>query len=256
MTNPSKVYAGRTILSNAEVLGMMDKADDLENEYFRLRVKAVIGIVKIFGKRRAEIASLPIADLEEKDGWLYITFSIRKKHKKGLFQYIKFLENQIKRGLMSKSDLDGKTHLQLQREWQEWTKTKDGYRVKDERAIKKTPINSPYCRAILEYLAYLNRENPKGKWLFPSGRCVFGESYIIENVNHLSGRQLLRIIKPLNPTAWLHLFRETKGADIAIEGGRNLNTVYEVRDTLDLENEETAYRYIRRYAAQEVRAKC
>jgi hypothetical protein len=71
---------------------------------------------------------------------------------------------------------------------------------------------------------------------------------------HLSGRQLLRLIKPLNPEAWLHLFRETKGAEIAKDKGRTLDAVYAVRETLDLENEETAYRYVRRYAVQEMKA--
>jgi integrase len=253
MTNPSKAYADRAILSNAEVSEMLNKADDIENEYFKLRVKAVIGIVRIFGKRRAEIASLTVADLETKDHYLYVTFNIRKKHKKGLFQYIKSLEAQIKKGLMEKAELDSKTHIQLQTEWQEWTQTKDGYRIKEEKVTKKTPIDTPLCSAIMEYYEYLKQENPKGKWLFPSGISVFGESYIMRNENHLSGRQLLRLIKPLNASAWLHLFRETKGANIARDGGRNLNTLYEVRDTLDLENEETAYRYIRRYAVQEVR---
>ena len=83
---------------------------------------------------------------------------------------------------------------------------------------------------------------------------VFGQSYIIFEKEHLSGRQLLRLIKPLSPTALLHLFRETKGAEIAKTEGRTLKAVYEVRETLDLENEETAYRYVRRYAVQEMKA--
>ena len=71
---------------------------------------------------------------------------------------------------------------------------------------------------------------------------------------HLSGRQLLRLIKPLNENAWLHLFRETKGAEIAREKGRTIDAVYSVRETLDLENETTAYRYVRRYAVQEMKS--
>lgn len=51
----------------------------------------------------------------------------------------------------------------------------------------------------------------------------------------------------------MHLFRETKGAEIAKTEGNRLMAVYEVRDTLDLETEETAYRYVRRYAVQEMK---
>lgn len=253
MTNPALEYADRPILSNAEVAEMLSKADQIESKYFKLRVKAVIGLVRIFGKRRAEIANLAVEDLEVKQGYLYVTFNLRKKHKKGLFQYIKFLELQVKKGLIDRAELDAKTHIQLQTEWHEWTKTREGYRVKEERVTKKTPANSTLCKAIIEYYEHLKSINPTGKWLFPSGLCIFGETYRIINRQHLSGRQLLRLIKPLAPTAWLHLFRETKGANIARDGGRNLTTLYEVRDTLDLENEETAYRYIRRYAVQEVR---
>jgi hypothetical protein len=99
----------------------------------------------------------------------------------------------------------------------------------------------------------LEQYYPETEWLFSSGRSVFG-NYFIEPLKHLSGRQLLNLIKPLNRSAWLHLFRETKGAEIAKELGRNLTAVYEVRETLDLEKEETAYRYVRRYAVQELEA--
>jgi len=50
------------------------------------------------------------------------------------------------------------------------------------------------------------------------------------------------------------LLRETKGAEIAKAEGRTLKAVYEVRETLDLENEQTALRYVRRYAVQEMNA--
>ena len=70
----------------------------------------------------------------------------------------------------------------------------------------------------------------------------------------VSGRQLLLLIKPLDKKAWLHLFRETKGAEIAKEYGNNLAGITEVKETLDLEKEETAYIYTRRYAVQEIKA--
>jgi hypothetical protein len=60
------------------------------------------------------------------------------------------------------------------------------------------------------------------------------------------------IARSLDPNAWFHLFRERKGADIARKKGRTLDAVYLIKDTLDLEREDTAYNYIRRYAVQEM----
>ena len=90
-------------------------------------------------------------------------------------------------------------------------------------------------------------------WLFPSGKTVFGETYILYPEKHLTGRRMLSLIKPLNPTAWMHLFRETRGAEVARDKGRSLDSVFAVRDSLDLENEATAYRYVRRYAVEVVK---
>lgn len=247
MTNPSRAYAERGILENPEVIEMLGNADLIKNEYFKLRVKALIGIAKKFGKRRSEIAALEREDLRIENDQLYVTFTLRKKHKRGLFQYIAFLEKN------NPSALD-KPHSQLKQEWKLWTETEQGYRVKEDRRTKSVSIQDTYAKLILQYLAFLNVKYPAAKYVFPSGVEIFGTSYMIFENEHLSGRQLLRLIKPLSPTAWLHLFRETKGAEIAKANGRTLASVYEVRETLDLENEETAYRYVRRYAVQEMKA--
>ena len=81
---------------------------------------------------------------------------------------------------------------------------------------------------------------------------VFGESYKIIGDKHLSGSHLLELVKQLDPTVWLHLFRETKGSEIAKRLGHTLTAIYAVKDVLDLEKESTAYRYVRRYAVQEM----
>ena len=81
---------------------------------------------------------------------------------------------------------------------------------------------------------------------------MFNNYFVIED-KHLSGRQLLRLIKPLAPTMWLHLLREGKGAEISRDKGMNITAVTEVKNMLDLENEETAWRYVRRYAIQEAK---
>lgn len=253
MTNPNRKYSKRPVLNTKEIEGMLSQADQIEQPYYKLRVKALIALAKIFGKRREEIAALTMQDLTTKNGYLFITFTLCKKHKKGLFQYVKHLEFLVKKGSLSREELDSKTHAQLLAEWREWNKTAEGCNTHIETVTKKTALNNPYTKLITEYFEFIRLHYPHSKFLFPSGINVFCESYIIRPNKHLSGRQLLRLIKRLNPTAWIHLFRETKGAEIAIDGGRNLNTLYDVRDTLDLENEETAYRYIRRYGIQEVK---
>jgi integrase len=237
----------REPLSNSEIDGMLEEADKIANEYFKLRAKAIIALAKKFGKRRSEIASLEVDDLKIENGKLYVTFTIRKKHKKGLFQYLKWLKK-------NRPESQDKPLIELQQEWQEWTKTEEGIRRKEERRTKAVSVSDKYSRHIVEYRHYLETYAPNSKYLFPSGVSVFGEHYKIRPNKHLTGRQVLGIIKPLNPTAWMHLFRETKGAEIAKTEGNRLLAVYQVRDTLDLEKEETAYRYVRRYAVQEMKA--
>jgi len=46
------------------------------------------------------------------------------------------------------------------------------------------------------------------------------------------------------------LFRETKGAEICKDQEMSLQTITLVKDALDLEKEETAYRYVKRYGTQ------
>jgi integrase len=259
MTNPRVVVNGeidkaatkqlrnRDPLTNEEIDLMIAEADSIEQEYFRLRVKALIAIVKKFGKRRAEVASLERENFEIKNGKLLVTFTLRKKHKRGLFQYLHWLEKNNPVEMQ-------KSLAELKLEWKIWNKTEAGYRVKEEKRIKSVDVNDKYARLILDYLDYLNDHYPCVRYVFPSGTEVFGTSYVVFEDEHLSGRQLLRLIKPLNESVWLHLFRETKGAEIAREKGRTLDAVYSVRETLDLENETTAYRYVRRYAVQEMKS--
>ena len=92
MTNPNRIYSDREPLSNEEIDTTLRKAEEIPDDYFRLRVKALISIAKKFGKRRSEIAALERSDLKFESGQLYVTFTLRKKHKKDLFQYLKFVK--------------------------------------------------------------------------------------------------------------------------------------------------------------------
>jgi len=108
----------------------------------------------------------------------------------------------------------------------------------------------------MEYWKYMNKNYPDCKYFFPSVRSVFGEALAISRDRHLSGRQILRIIKQLDENAWCHLFRETRGADVVRaderKGRLSIFTVYRVKHALDLEREATAWNYINRYATETI----
>lgn len=210
-----------------------------------MRVKALIALCKKFGKRRKEIATIERGDVKTEGLYLVVTFTIAKKHKKGLFQYLRFLK---------KTDPDrlNKPYPDLVKEWEAWRETELGQRVKIERRSKKVNVRDKYAKMILEYRDYIGVNYPKAKFLFPSGKAVF-QNYCMDKDRHLSGRQLLRLIKPLDPTLWLHLLREAKGAEISRDLGMNITAVTEVKNMLDLEKEETAWNYVRRYAIQEAK---
>lgn len=250
LTNPKQDYKKRGILSNQEIDLMLKEADKLPNDYFRLRAKALICIVKKFGKRRSEIAKLSLindeglSDLTLTNTDLEVTFHLSKKHKRGLHQYFKHCKKQ---GLTNVLE---KPLPEIKLLWMQWQQTEAGRTTKNSASVQSISLNDKYTAPILEYIEFLKKQAPNCKYLFPSGLTVFGGNYMIFPNKNLSGSQLLRIIKPLKQDAWLHLFRETKGAEIVKQYGRTLTAIYEVKDGLDLENEETAYRYVRRYAAK------
>lgn len=247
MTNAKKRYRDRDVPTDQEIEKTLRKSEKIPSEYFRKRVRALIGLVKKFGKRRAEVGTLKISDLEVKENYLYVTFTLRKKHKKGLFQFIKYLKAMEKKTRFEY--IGNKSLPTLEAEWKQWQQTEFGYRVKEKRVTKNVIIDDKYAKLILEYVDYLKKANPSGVFLFPSGKAVFS-TYVIDNTRSLSGSQLLRILKPLNHKLWLHLFREMKGAEISRDLGMNLNALAAVKQTLDLENEETAWHYVERYAVQ------
>lgn len=127
------------------------------------------------------------------------------------------------------------------------------------RRTKRFPLTSQFAQYIMEYLDYMKQHHPKCKFLFPSVRSIFGQALFFYPDKPLSGRQILRIIKQLNPKAWCHLFRETRGAEVVRAdekrlGEASLMTVYRVKRALDLEREATAWNYISRYATETLEA--
>jgi len=85
-------------------------------------------------------------------------------------------------------------------------------------------------------------------YLFPSTQNFFGKLKIFDTQHHLSRCQVLRLLRKVDDNLWCHLFRESLGGRTAERLGRSIRTVYEIRELLDLEREDTAYRYVRKYA--------
>jgi integrase len=235
------LYRNRPILTEQEIETLLAKADQLETEYFQLRAKALIGFFKIFGKRRAELTLLEVTDLNLNGEYLEVTFTICKKFKRGFFQYLKYLKKQNSHDLLNKS------LPELQEQHKVWNETTEGTKYKTVRRPKQTPVTDKYAKLIIAYLAYMAEHYPATKYVFPSGKIVFGETYVIHKDRALSGRQLLNIIKHLDPNVWLHLFRKGKGSEVARKYGRTLDSAFQVKQTLDLERTETALRYIEEF---------
>ena len=112
---------------------------------------------------------------------------------------------------------------------------------------KLLPLDDPYTQHIINYWNWMRKHHPECQYLFPSTRSVFGLGLHFYPDKHLSGRQILRIIKALNPRAWCHLFRETMGAKI-VRADATIMAPFRVMRRLDLEKPETAFRYMVRYA--------
>ena len=192
----------KDVLSPEEVDASLDRADELD-PYSRLRAKALLSIFYKTGKRRREVATLELDDLERKDDQLSITFTVVKKRK--------------------------------------------GHTV-TKRRTKLISLDDPFAQHIIDYLEYMTEKHPNCRYLFPSTRSVFGAALHFYENKHISGRQVLRIMKSLNPECWCHLFRETVGAKI-VRSDPTIMAPFRVMRRLDLESHVTAFRYMQRYAS-------
>jgi len=121
-----------------------------------------------------------------------------------------------------------------------------------KRREKQIPLMDDYAKHVFEYSQYMNMNHAYCKYLFPSVKSVFGVALSFSKDEHLSGRQILRIIKQLNPQGWCHLFRETVGANI-VRNDPTIMAPFKVMRRLDLESHQTAFIYMRRYAVDVIK---
>jgi integrase len=121
--------------------------------------------------------------------------------------------------------------------------------IMSKRREKLLSLRDPWTRPILEYWEWMRTEQPGCRYLFPTTfYSPLSNSLRLSPDSHLSGRQLLRIVKRVNPEAWCHLFRETVGAEI-VRRDPSIMSPFRVMRRLDLESYTTAFNYMKRFAA-------
>lgn len=164
------------------------------------------------GKRRGELARLERGDFTKDSKFRYVRFTIEKKRKKNV--------NILQR-------------------------------------IKKYNLDSPWSKMIQEYLDYLDEHFPTARYVYPWIHSTFGQSFMIDPNKHADPKIIWRIIKTLNNQDWPHLHRERRAVKVIKHdeekyGEAKLETVYRIKNILDLEREQTAYNYVRRHETQKV----
>jgi integrase len=243
MTNPSKQYKDRPVPTTEEIDLMLSKADKIDNEYFKLRAKAVLCLISVFGRRRFELTLLTVEDLTVEGELLNVNFTIAKKKKLGLHQYLKWLEGCVKKGLITAQAVEAKSFLQLKQEHKIWVEKGHGIKITPVKALKQVGINEKYGKPIYEYYQWLKLNHPECKYFFPATWMVFNRGLSFNKDKAISGVTLWRDIKALDRKVWLHLFRKLKGNQTAKQFGRNLESIKMVADTLNI-SEQTAYHYV------------
>jgi len=248
-------------VTEEQVKADLKKADKIENEYFRLRVKAAICLAYIWGKRRGELVLIELNDIlfNADKNFLQVNFNLLKKRKRGKAQYEEYLLKKVMKGEMKYEDFISKTQGQLISEWKEWQSTELGVRIKTKKSLHGVKLDSDkavFIPPIIEYLNFiknLHLTDDEGKeivcrYLFPEGRESFTitslTGYIYNPDNHLNAKHLLKIVQDIDHDFWLHLFRKRRGSEVAIKYNRTLDAIEHVRKALDLERKDTALSYI------------
>jgi site-specific recombinase XerD len=71
-----------TVIGDVELDKALNRANTIDNEYFRLRALAVLSLLRLSGKRRTEIAWIPLENFDLENDLLAVTFSLEKKKRK------------------------------------------------------------------------------------------------------------------------------------------------------------------------------
>jgi len=223
----------KTVVGDSEFQQMLQAAESIEDKYMQLRAKAVLCILRLCGKRRGEVARIEFDDVKVENNFLHIGFVLEKKRKRFKRCLNCQAKNTVKALFCAKCG-ESLENAQIQKS------------SKHDTAVKSIPIEDPLARLIVEYADYLKSREPNVKFLFPSGRNVFGHYVILPN-KHLNGRHIFNIVRSCSEIIWPHLFRESCGAEI-VKSDPSLIGIFRVMQRLDLEDYRTGFNYLKRYA--------
>jgi site-specific recombinase XerD len=76
----------QTVITDSEFEEAMKKAGQIEDRFFRLRALALLCLLRLTGKRRTEVAMLPLDNFKVESGFLNVTFILLKKRKGHVLQ--------------------------------------------------------------------------------------------------------------------------------------------------------------------------
>ena len=222
-----------TVIEDDELNKALVKAGEIENEYFRLRALAILSLLRLSGKRRTEIVWIPLENFKVENDLLNVTFTLEKKKRKHKKCPNCNTQNSRSSLFCKKCGLD-------------ISRIPFAFTSKQAKALKAFPVSDPLTQNILRYYEYLNSLNPIPKFWLPSGKCVFGNYFIIPD-KHLSDREVFNIVRDASETIWPHLFRETVASDI-VKQDSSIIAAFKVQKRLDLEDMRTGFNYLQRFA--------
>ncbi len=222
-----------TVIDDSELDKALDQAKMIDDEYFRLRAQAVLSLLRLSGKRRTEIAWIPLENFKVENDLLAVTFTLEKKKRK----HKKCPGCNTKNS--SISAFCKKCGFQI-------SEVSVTFTSKQAKSVKAFLLSDSLVQNLLKYLDYLFSLNPTPKFWLPSGRSVFGKYFIIPD-RHLSDREVFNIVRETSETLWPHLFRETVASDI-VKQDNSIIAAFKVQKRLDLEDMRTGFNYLQRFA--------
>lgn len=227
-----------TVIEDEELSKALDHANTIDNKYFRLRALAVLSLLRLSGKRRTEIAWIPLENFKVENDLLTVTFTLEKKKRKHKKCPTCNIKNSGASLFCKKCGLD-------------ISKTLVTFTSKQAKVLKAFPLTDPLTQNILKYLDYLLSLNPVPKFWLPSGKSIFGYHIITPN-RHVSDRTVFNIVRNTSETIWPHLFRETVASDI-VKQDNSIIAAFKVQKRLDLEDMRTGFNYLQRFATDVVK---
>jgi len=213
------------VLSIEEIDEIIDEAENLPNEFYRSRAKALVCILTKTGKRMSEIARLKVKDFTVSENYVSVRFVLSKKR----------VESKMARTVEKDIPLN-EYYGKLIVEHLEYLKTL-GSRKANVGLVEVVPTHPKL-------------EGPE--WFFPrsyyspiTGKCL------VSMTEGLTQRSLFNILRSLSTKVWPHLFRE-RAAAVVIDRDPSIIGAFKVQRRLDLKDVRTGFAYLQRYAKDRI----